>query len=256
MCAHTVPPPHSESLAQRVFFIPELVDVIFNFLDRKANVTNALVCKQWSPIALDVVWKEVDDLVQLFSLLKPIREATRSEEEYEYVFEAMPDANDWLRFEPYASRVRCLRFHSDMELQEDEFVMLLRNLPELRKIALPKFHFTSSLIEELSRAKSICAVEVNHDDYEGDGDPKNVETFAPVLAEGAFPSLSNLGLVAKIDHLDRFFRSNFAPINITTLHIDIYRDYCPSKVHDFLENGDKQQNGTSDIRTGNSNENA
>jgi hypothetical protein len=142
------------------------------------------------------------------------------------------------------------------ELQEDEFVMLLRNLPELRKIALPKFHFTSSLIEELSRAKSICAVEVNHDDYEGDGDPKNVETFAPVLAEGAFPSLSNLGLVAKIDHLDRFFRSNFAPINITTLHIDIYRDYCPSKVHDFLENGDKQQNGTSDIRTGNSNENA
>jgi hypothetical protein len=85
MCAHTVPPPHSESLAQRVFFIPDLVDVIFNFLDRKANVTNALVCKQWSPIALDVVWKEVDDLVQLFSLLKPIREATRSEEEYEYV---------------------------------------------------------------------------------------------------------------------------------------------------------------------------
>jgi hypothetical protein len=61
-----------------------------------------------------------------------------------------------------------------------------------------------------------------------------VETFAPVLAEGAFPSLCELSLVAKIDDVDRFFRSNFAPINITSLYINTYEDHSPSEVHDFL----------------------
>ena len=58
--------------AHRVLFIPELLDIVFSFLDRDANVANACVCKRWSQIALDVVWKEVDDLIQLFRLLKPI----------------------------------------------------------------------------------------------------------------------------------------------------------------------------------------
>ncbi|KIK96983.1 hypothetical protein PAXRUDRAFT_137252 [Paxillus rubicundulus Ve08.2h10] len=327
MPVHAIPPPHSEPLpllptTHRVLFIPELVDIIFRFLDKKTNVTNALVCKQWSQIALDVVWKEVDDLVQLFSLLKPIREAERQGERMQYVFEATPEANDWLRFERYASRVRCLRFHwskygadinrllddvartrtsleilpnmhtlewiylrddhmercklflhrqlrhltvtapckyrprpdfyTDLcarasqlhtlnlfirypgEPQEVELRILVSNLPELRRIVLPEFHFTSSLIEELSRAKNIGVVELSHDMDAGHGDPKNVETFAPVLAEGAFPSLYDLSLVAKIDDIDRFFQSNFAPINITTLYINTYEDHSPSEVHDFL----------------------
>ncbi|KAF8835219.1 hypothetical protein BDN67DRAFT_959375 [Paxillus ammoniavirescens] len=314
MRAHAEPYP----AAQRVF-IPELIDIIFNFLDRKTNVTNALVCKQWSQIALDVVWNEVDDLIQLFSLLKPIREAKLPGER---VFETPPDANDWLRFGRYASRVRCLRFYwakydadidhllddvtrtrtsleilpnmhtlewiyvrddhmercilflhrqlrhltvtapskyrprpdfyTDLcaraphlhtlnlliqfpgEPQEDELRMLVRNLPELRKIVLPEFHFTSSLIEELSRAKNIRVVELGYDDDEGSGDPRNLETFAPVFAEGAFPFLCELSLVAKIDDLDRFFWSNFAPINITSLYINTYENHSPSEVHDFL----------------------
>jgi hypothetical protein len=80
MRAHAVPP------SQRVLFIPELVDIIFNLLDRKTNATNALVCKQWSQIALDVVWKEVDDLLQLFRLLKPIRLDLHKSEEELYAF--------------------------------------------------------------------------------------------------------------------------------------------------------------------------
>ncbi|KAF8835217.1 hypothetical protein BDN67DRAFT_959372 [Paxillus ammoniavirescens] len=326
MRVHAVARPHSELLpspVQRLLFVPELVDVIFNFLDRMTNLTNALVCKQWSQIALDVVWKEVDNLIQLFSLLKPMRLVLRQSERAEYLFEAMPDANDWLRFKRYASRVRCLRFRSNKytsdincmlddvartrtsleilpnlqtlewiydsddhmercklflhrplkhltvtgpckyrprldfytdlgaraphlhtlnllaqypgELQEDGLLMLLRNLPELRKIVLPEFHLTSSVIEELSRAKNIGVMEFSNDASGGRGDPKQVETFTPVLAEGAFPSLQHLSLVAKIENLDRFFRSNFAPINITTLLINTYQNYCPpSKVHNFL----------------------
>ncbi|KIJ11935.1 hypothetical protein PAXINDRAFT_118616, partial [Paxillus involutus ATCC 200175] len=324
MRVHVVPPPHSELLpppAHRVLFIPELVDIIFNFLDKVTNVTNALVCEQWSQIALDVVWKEVDNLVQLFSLLKPIHEAEECEGQ-EFQSE-LPDANDWLRFEQYASRVRCLRFHWDRynaeincllgyvsrtrtsldilpnlhtlewkyltdddmehcklffhrqlrhltvtadweyrpqpdfytdlgarashlhtlsllmrqypeELQEDRIIMLLRNLPELRKIMLPEFYFTSSLIEELSRAKNMGVMEFSHGVDEGCFEPRNMETFAPVLAEGAFPSLWDLSLVAKFHDLDRFFWSNFAPVNITTLHINTYEDHCQSEVHDFL----------------------
>ena len=68
--------------AHRVLFIPELLDIIFNFLNRDANVSNACVCKRWSEIALDVVWKEVDDLLHLFRLLKPI---SHQEDTLEYV---------------------------------------------------------------------------------------------------------------------------------------------------------------------------
>jgi hypothetical protein len=77
MSSATLPGP-----AHRVLFIPELLDIIFNFLDRDANVANACVCKRWSEIALDVVWKEVDDLLHLFRLLKPI---VHQEDTFEYV---------------------------------------------------------------------------------------------------------------------------------------------------------------------------
>lgn len=68
--------------SHRVLFIPELLDIIFNFLDKDTNATIACVCKRWSEIALDVVWKEVDDLISLFHLLKPIRQ---HEDMFEYV---------------------------------------------------------------------------------------------------------------------------------------------------------------------------
>ena len=68
--------------SHRVLFIPELLDIIFSYLDRVASVTSACVCKRWSDVALDVVWREVDDLIQLFRLLKPI---CQQEDMFEYV---------------------------------------------------------------------------------------------------------------------------------------------------------------------------
>lgn len=68
--------------SHHILFIPELLDIVFNFLDRETNVTNACVCKRWSEIALDVVWREVDDIIRLFRLLKPI---SLHEETFEYV---------------------------------------------------------------------------------------------------------------------------------------------------------------------------
>jgi hypothetical protein len=58
---------------QRVMCMPELLDLVFNMLDRSSNAKMARVCKKWSSVALDMLWREVDDLHQLFSLLAPLR---------------------------------------------------------------------------------------------------------------------------------------------------------------------------------------
>ncbi|KAH7886717.1 hypothetical protein F5I97DRAFT_1869635 [Phlebopus sp. FC_14] len=100
----------SSNACRRALFTPELLDLIFTYLDRTTNVTNACVCKQWSDIALDHVWRNVDDLLQLFRILKSIK-LSSIEERYE--FTSTPGPDDWLRFEKYARRVRSLRFNSD-----------------------------------------------------------------------------------------------------------------------------------------------
>ncbi|KAI5999148.1 hypothetical protein EDD15DRAFT_2160959 [Pisolithus albus] len=313
-----VSPVRSLQLANRIFHIPELLHLIFSFLDKKSNVSNACVCKFWSDIALDTVWKEVDDLIHLFSILQPI-----SLEMYgTYQFEDIPGVSDWARFQKYARRVRCLRFNSDsrdgaaeavldevartrtsieilpnlrelvwmchdlcdlqrcllflhgrlrhltvpmwsdlakpspllaniwarapnlhtLRLHIDESDMQLfdhiqviaQNLHHLRKIVLSEFHFTSEVIQELSRMPNLGVIEFQHDLAMGPGNPKNVEQFAPVLADGAFPALYDLSLTARIDDLERFFQSPFAPVNITTLYVNSYARHSAAEVQSFL----------------------
>jgi F-box-like len=66
--------PHKfHSRMHPVLSIPELLDLIFSFMGRTSNTNNACVCKQWSEVALDNVWREVDDLHLLFSVLTPMR---------------------------------------------------------------------------------------------------------------------------------------------------------------------------------------
>jgi hypothetical protein len=55
----------------RVLLIPELLQNILSFLDRADTVANACVCKQWSEIALDLIWREVNSLPRLLALLRP-----------------------------------------------------------------------------------------------------------------------------------------------------------------------------------------
>jgi len=56
----------------RVLRIPELLQMIFGVLDLPSNTVNARVCKQWSDIALDMLWREVDGLHILFRILAPL----------------------------------------------------------------------------------------------------------------------------------------------------------------------------------------
>jgi F-box-like len=63
------------STMHRVLGIPELLDMVFRFLDDASNASNARVCRQWSEIALDMLWRDVNDLYRLFGLLAPLRKA-------------------------------------------------------------------------------------------------------------------------------------------------------------------------------------
>lgn len=72
MPAITHSTPTTQSRMHPVLTIPELLDLIFGFMDRASNINNACVCRQWSEIALDTLWREVDSLRLLFSLLAPL----------------------------------------------------------------------------------------------------------------------------------------------------------------------------------------
>lgn len=58
--------------SERVLNVPELLDMIFSFLDDHSNIINACVSKRWSSIALDKVWRRVEDVSRLLSLLAPL----------------------------------------------------------------------------------------------------------------------------------------------------------------------------------------
>jgi hypothetical protein len=78
----------AHSLMHRVLAIPELLDMIFGFLDEGFNATNARVSKQWSEIALDTLWRDVSDLYRLFGLLAPLEKT--SEGDYVSIFHLVP----------------------------------------------------------------------------------------------------------------------------------------------------------------------
>lgn len=49
--------------------LSEILNLIFAFLPRSANATNARVCKTWSDSALDDVWYEIPDVSKVFQAL-------------------------------------------------------------------------------------------------------------------------------------------------------------------------------------------
>ena len=52
--------------------------MIFGVVDLPSNTVNARVCKLWSDIALDILWREIDELYILFRILAPL---TKTDEE-------------------------------------------------------------------------------------------------------------------------------------------------------------------------------
>jgi hypothetical protein len=61
------------STSHRVLAIPELLDMMFGFMDRASHASNARVCKQWSEVSLTYLWSDVENFHRLFNLLVPLR---------------------------------------------------------------------------------------------------------------------------------------------------------------------------------------
>ncbi|KAJ6577212.1 hypothetical protein B0H19DRAFT_932930 [Mycena capillaripes] len=85
--------------------------MIFSFLDDPSNASNASVCKRWSEIALDTLWRELDDLHRLLGILKPLTQVGGPDSPW--AFTTPPDADDWRRLEKYSRRVRRFAFQAD-----------------------------------------------------------------------------------------------------------------------------------------------
>ncbi|KAG1857028.1 hypothetical protein DFJ58DRAFT_727051 [Suillus subalutaceus] len=296
----------------RVLFIPELLGIIFSFVDEDDHVNNACVCKEWSEITLDIIWREVDDLSRLLALLRPYKMKGRSSMDCQTqgtgqdsrnmpirvrilrfqqdgdvyytgllddmartrtTLDMLPNLHtlEWiyedvdcmeratlfmhqrlrhliisappLRYKDKVSFfldvcIRAPHLHSlDLRVPyrvqyiETAILELLRGLPDLKKVIFPEFFLTSSIVSELSRMKHINIVQFEYGHEQGFGEEKDVDTFSPVLEQGAFPALWDLAVTARIEHVMRFMNADFAPINLTSLYINTYVEHKPEELH-------------------------
>ncbi|OJA11880.1 hypothetical protein AZE42_10384 [Rhizopogon vesiculosus] len=127
-----------------VLLIPELLEKIFSFVGRDDNVINACVCKQWSEITLDLVWKELKSLPQLLRLLRPYQ---KRDSDGSIVFDRQPELKDWVRFQKYANRVLTLRYRQGQE----DYSCLLDDMARTRTTLkiFPKLHTLEWLFEDI-----------------------------------------------------------------------------------------------------------
>ncbi|KAF4596495.1 hypothetical protein EYR38_007882 [Pleurotus pulmonarius] len=95
----------------RVLSIPELLLHIFSSSTRQANTVYARVCKEWSDIALDVLWWEIKNPGHLVRVLCPLHPEYDGDGGVVWTFDKGRgdiQATDWERLHSYARRVRIL----------------------------------------------------------------------------------------------------------------------------------------------------
>ncbi|KAF4597853.1 F-box domain-containing protein [Pleurotus pulmonarius] len=150
----------------RVLGIPELLAHIFSVSTRQANAVHARVCKEWSDVALDILWWRVHNIAHLMRLLSPL------EEEYDedgnvtrYFVNGGEDIStyNWERLESYGRRVRTLvvdprasalheSIFEEIEIGNGDFLDLLPNLQRLEWYTDPYYYhlFTSKKVSHLT----------------------------------------------------------------------------------------------------------
>lgn len=129
-----------------------------------------------------------------------------------------------------------LRLHVPMSEIEADVLELFR-LPKLQKVVLPNYHLTTKVVEELSKLSHLGIFQFEYGDEQGYGNPADVQLFSPTLSQGAFPSLFDISLTAKLADVNRFMNASFAPTNITSLYVDspLLTPESPSTIYDFLK---------------------
>jgi hypothetical protein len=117
------------SVVWRALSISEVLQIILCNLGKKHLFSCALVCRAWSPTALDLLWEKMDSAVDVFSALYRFQETRNSMGEAVRLFDALrltqflilvqdfdithdyePEPNAWLRFESYARRIKSFTY--------------------------------------------------------------------------------------------------------------------------------------------------
>ncbi|KAG8950574.1 hypothetical protein FRC04_007393 [Tulasnella sp. 424] len=100
--------------------IPEVLLEIFAASDNSTRAVSARVCRSWSNLALDVLWRDMNSpipLLQILSPLQPKQTPADAEQPEGEIYEDWDFANglfdvDWTRFHSYATRIRTLIYRS------------------------------------------------------------------------------------------------------------------------------------------------
>lgn len=127
-----------------------------------------------------------------------------------------------------------LRVPYAVRLIEADIRELLRSLPHLKKVIFPEFYLTSTIVSELSRKKHINVIRFEIGSQQGLGEEEDLDSFSPILEQGAFPVLQDLSITASLGDIIRFMNTDFSPINITSLFINTYIELEPEQLHTLL----------------------
>ena len=126
-----------------------------------------------------------------------------------------------------------LRFTFSVHDIENDLCHLVGGLSKLQKLTMPRFTFTSKIIETLSLLPDLREIQFEFLD-QGCGDPADLGNWNPVLQEDAFPALYDLTISAHIPHMLRFVQGPFFPSNLKSFYFHILNTTSPAFLHEFL----------------------
>lgn len=86
---------------------PEVMSMIFGMSDKRTCVAACLVCRRWSGVAMDGVWRSLSSLLPLFELLGPLVD---NEDGHDLHPDCVLTEQSWALFRSCATRVRSLTY--------------------------------------------------------------------------------------------------------------------------------------------------
>ncbi|KAG9019814.1 hypothetical protein FRB90_005962 [Tulasnella sp. 427] len=137
----------------RCLAIPEIVITVLSLCSKSDLAHLARTCRHWSACALDQLWEELDSIVPLLVLVRPLRLALETEYMSKWEFDGNAADADCNRFREYASRVRSLKYDENDPIfkKENSFIAV----PAIQGLAVVH-PFGSSLLPELQRLSWCC----------------------------------------------------------------------------------------------------
>ncbi|KAF9496813.1 hypothetical protein BDN71DRAFT_1505487 [Pleurotus eryngii] len=178
------------SSSARVLGIPELLAHIFFLSTRQANTVYARVCKEWSDIALDVLWWEINNPSHLIRLLCPLHPEPDGDGGVIWSFDKEQgdiQTTDWEQLRSYAKRVRILVVPRRIPILDDsvfaEIQSAGRFLPNLQRLQWYSNAFYYPLFTDKNYLPLLTSLTLELPDYHAYFDMDMLRRFLPTLED-------------------------------------------------------------------------